>query len=88
MIHLTTIQTYITQPTDMIESCTIAYLKEFFIAFMLYLIPILPYDANSVIFKIKMKSPALQICQKNSPLKKSEKIWIVKKCAFRLPTKI
>ena len=41
----------------MIESCAIAYLKELFIAFILYLIPILTYDANSVIFTLKMKSP-------------------------------
>ncbi len=40
----------------MIESCAIAYLKEFLYAFMLYLIPILTYDANSVIFTFKMKS--------------------------------
>ena len=37
----------------MIESYAIAYLKEFFIAFMLFLIPILTYDANSVIFYIQ-----------------------------------
>ena len=37
----------------MIESCAIAYLKEFFIAFMLLLIPILIYDANSVIYYIQ-----------------------------------
>ncbi len=72
----------------MIENSAIAYLKKFFIAFMLYLIPILPYDANSVIFTIKMKSPMPQICQKNSPLQKSKEIWIVKKSAFRLPTEI
>ena len=41
----------------MIESCAIAYLKEFLYAFMLYLIPRLTYDANSVIFTFKMKSP-------------------------------
>ena len=40
----------------MIESCAIAYLKEFLYAFMLYLIPILTYDAKSVIFTFKMKS--------------------------------
>ena len=51
----------------MIESCAIAYLKEFFIAFMLYLIPILTYDAYSVIFTFKMKSPMPQIWQENSP---------------------
>ena len=57
----------------MIESCTIAYLKEFFIAFMLYLIPILTYDAYSVIFTFKMKSPMPQIWQENSSFKKSER---------------
>ncbi len=49
----------------MLESCAIAYLKEFFIAFMLFLIPILPYDANSLIFTFKMKSPT----PKNLPRK-------------------
>ena len=72
----------------MIESCAIAYLKELSIAFMLFLIPILPYNANSVIFTIKMKSPMPTICPENSPLKKSEEIWMVKRSAFRLPTKI
>ena len=41
----------------MLESFAIAYLKEFFIAIMLLLIPILIYDANSVIFTFKMNSP-------------------------------
>ena len=72
----------------MLESCAIAYLKEFFIAFMLFLIPILTYDANSVIFTFKMKSPIPQIWQENSPFKKSKKIWIVKRSAFRLPIEI
>ena len=72
----------------MIESCAIAYLKEFFITFMLYLIPILTYDAYSVIFTFKMKSPIPQIWLENSPFKKSEEIWIIKRSAFRLLTKI
>ena len=72
----------------MIESCAIAYLKEFFIAFMLYLIPILTYDAYSVIFTFKMKSPMPQIWQENSPFKKSKKIWTVKRSTLRFPTKI
>ena len=55
----------------MIESCTIAYLKEFCIAFMLYLILILTYDANSIIFTFKMKPLMPQICQENFPFKKS-----------------
>ena len=49
----------------MIESCAIAYLKEFLYAFMLYLIPILTYDANSVIFTFKMQCPIAT----NSPRK-------------------
>ena len=72
----------------MIESCAIAYLKEFFIAFMLFLIPILTYDANSVISTFKMKSPMSQMWQENSPFKKSEEIWIMERSAFRLPTEI
>ena len=72
----------------MLESCAIAYLKEFFIAFMLFFIPILTYDANSVIFTYKMKSLMPQIWQENSSFKKSEEIWTVKKSTLRLPTKI
>ena len=72
----------------MLESCAIAHLKEFFIAFMLYLIPILTYDAYSVIFTFKMKSPIPQICQENFPFKKSEEIWNMKRSTFRLPTRI
>ena len=55
---------------------------------MLFLIRILTYDANSFIYTFKMKSPMPQIWQKNSPFKKSEEIWIVKRSAFRLPTEI
>ena len=72
----------------MIEICATAYLKEFFITFMLYLIPILTYDAYSVIFTFKMKSPMPQIWLENSSFKKSEEIWIIKRGAFRLLTKI
>ena len=75
-IWLVTLPTCITRPADMRESCAMAYLKDFFIAFMLYFIPILPYYTNSIIFVIKMKSPTPQICQENSPFKKSEEIWI------------
>ena len=55
---------------------------------MLFLIPILPYDANSLIFTFKMKSPIPKICQENLPLKKSTEIWTVKRSTLRLPTKI
>ena len=55
---------------------------------MLYLIPILTYDAYSVIFTFKMKSPMPQIWQENSPFKKSEEIWIMKRSAFRLLNEI
>ena len=72
----------------MLESCAIAYLKEFFIVFMLFLIPILPCDANSVIFTIKMKSLTPQICQEKSPFKKSKEISTVKRSTFRLPTEM
>ena len=70
----------------MIESFAIAYLKELLIAFMLFLIPILPYDAVSVTFTIKIKSPISQIWHKIYPFKKSVDIWTVKRNAFRLPT--
>ena len=73
-IWLATLQTCIAWPTDMLESCTLAYLKEFSIAFMLYLIPILIYDANFVIFTFKMKSPMPRIWQENSPFKKFKEI--------------
>ena len=87
-IWLATLQTYITRPADMLEICAIAYLKEFFIAFMLFFIPILTYDANSVIFTFIMKSPMPQIWRENSHFKKSEEIWTVKRNTLRLPTKI
>ena len=87
-IWLATLQTCIARPADMIESCTIAYLKEFCIAFMLYLILILTYDANSVIFTFKMKPLMPQIYQENFPFKKSVEIWIMKRSTFRLPTRI
>ena len=88
-IWLATLQTCIAWPADMIERYALAYLKDFFIAFMLYLIPILTYDANSVIFTFKsLKSPIPQIWQKNSPFKKSKEIWIMKRSTFRLPTEI
>ena len=48
----------------MIEICATADLKEFFITFMLYLIPILTYDAYSVIFTFQMKSPMPKIWPK------------------------
>ena len=54
----------------MIESSAIAYLKEFLYAFMLYLVSILTYDANSIMFTFNMKSPMPQICQENLPLQK------------------
>ena len=60
----------------MLDSCAIAYLKEFVIAFMLFLIPILTYDANSVIFTFKMKSLVPQMWQENSFFKKFGEIWI------------
>ena len=72
----------------MIESCTIAYLKEFCIAFMLYLILILTCDANFVIFTSKMKPLMPWICHKNFPFKKSEEIWNMKRSTFRLSTRI
>ena len=50
----------------MIESCAIANLKEFLYAFMLYLIPILTYDANSVIFTFKIVSHATNMARKFS----------------------
>ena len=55
---------------------------------MLYLISILTYDANSIIFTFKMKSPMPQICQENFPFKKSEEIWTVKRSTLRLPNLI
>ena len=70
-IWLATLQTCIARSTDMIESCAIAYLKEIFIAFMLFFILIIPYKANSVIFTMKKKSPLLWICQKRPFLSKS-----------------
>ena len=75
-IWFVTLQTCITRPADMIESCAIAYLKDFLYAFMLYFIPILPYFTNSVIFAIKMKAPTPQICQKNSLSKSVKRFWL------------
>ena len=72
----------------MLESCAIAHLKELCIAFILFLIPILTYSANSIISTFKMKSPMPQIWQENSPFKKSKKIWTVKRSTLRFPTKI
>ena len=46
-IWFVTLQTCVTRPADMIESCAIAYQKNFLYAFMLYFIPILPYFTNS-----------------------------------------
>ena len=87
-IWLATLQTCITRPAYMLESCAIAHLKELFIAFILFLIPILTYSANSIISTFKMKSPMPQIWQENSPFKKSKKIWTVKRSTLRFPTKI
>ena len=87
-IWLVTLQTCIARPADMIASCTIAYLKEFCIAFMLYFILILTYDANSVIFTFKMKPLMPWICHQNFPFKNSEEIWNMKRSTFRLPTRI
>ena len=87
-IWLATLQTCIAQPAEMTKSCTIAYLKEFCIAFMLYLILILTCDANSVIFTSKMKPLMPWICHENFPFKKSEEIRNMKRSTFRLPTRI
>ena len=70
----------------MVGSCAMAHLKGLFIAFVLYLTPILSYDTHYVIYTIKMKSPTKRICQHNSPFQKMEEIWIVKRSAFMMPT--